>query len=90
MKTKKKTTSVQQNEFKKRSPWVDVWRRLKRNKLAVVAMVVLIVIVLATIFAEQLTPYDYSKQNTKEMLQFPSWKHLFGTDNYGRDFSPES
>jgi len=85
MKKKKKITSDQQPEFKRRSPWVDVWRRLKRNKLAVVAMVVLIVIVLATIFAEQLTPYDYAKQNAKEMLQFPSWKHPFGTDNYGRD-----
>lgn len=84
MKTKNKTTSAP-NEFKKRSPWVDVWRRLKRNKLAVVAMVVLVIIVLATVFAEQLTQYDYAEQNAKEMLKFPSWKHPFGTDNYGRD-----
>lgn len=84
MKTKSKTVSAP-NEFKKRSPWVDVWRRLKRNKLAVTAMVLLLIIVLATVFAGQLTRYDYAEQNASEMLKFPSWKHLFGTDNYGRD-----
>lgn len=72
-------------KLKKRSPWREVWRRLRRNKLAVAAMVVLILIVLSAVFAEYLTPYDYAKQDAEKMLQYPSWEHPFGTDNYGRD-----
>jgi peptide/nickel transport system permease protein len=77
--------SITPRENKKRSPWRDVWRRLRRNKLAVVAMVVLILIILSAVFAERLTPYDYAKQEADSMLLFPSWEHPFGTDNYGRD-----
>ena len=70
---------------KKRSLWKDVWRRLYRNKLAVAAMALIIIIVLSAVFAERLTPYSYSKQDADAMLQFPSWEHPFGTDNFGRD-----
>ncbi len=70
---------------KKRSLWRDVWRRLYRNKLAVFAMVLIIIIVLSAIFADVLTPYSYSKQDVNMILKFPSLAHPFGTDNYGRD-----
>ena len=78
-------TSAAPRLHKKRSIWRDVWRRLRRNKLAVAGMVVLILIILSSVFAEQLSRHDYSKQDAYSMLQFPSWEHPFGTDNYGRD-----
>jgi peptide/nickel transport system permease protein len=70
---------------KRRSLWKDVWRRLRRNKMAVAAMIIIILIVLSAIFADQLTPYNYAKQMPKLKLQFPSLAHPFGTDNFGRD-----
>jgi len=70
---------------KKRSLWRDVWRRLCRNKLAVISMVLITLIVLSAIFAEYLTPYDFGRQDANSILQFPSWQHPFGTDNFGRD-----
>ena len=76
---------VRVRKNKKRSLWRDVWRRLYRNKLAVSAMVLIILIVLSAIFAERLTPYSYAKQNVDSLLQFPSREHPFGTDNFGRD-----
>lgn len=60
-------------------------RRFCRNKMAVVALVFLVVLVLSAIFCEQLTPYDYAKQDLLAMNQLPSKEHLFGTDNFGRD-----
>ncbi len=60
-------------------------RRFCRNKMAVVALVFLVVLVLSAIFCEYLTPYDYAKQDLLAMNQLPSKEHLFGTDNFGRD-----
>lgn len=60
-------------------------RRFCRNKMAVVALVFLVALVLSAIFCEYLTPYDYAKQDLLAMNQLPSKEHLFGTDNFGRD-----
>ncbi len=60
-------------------------RRFCRNKMAVVALVFLVVLVLSAVFCEYLTPYDYAKQDLLAMNQLPSKAHLFGTDNFGRD-----
>ena len=72
-------------ELKRRSQAREVWRRLKRNKLAMVGMVIVIVLVLLAVFADVIAPYSYSEQNIAERLQYPSLKHLLGTDNMGRD-----
>lgn len=72
-------------ELKRRSQAREVWRRLKRNKLAMVGMFIVIVLVLLAVFADVIAPYSYSEQNIAERLQYPSLKHLLGTDNMGRD-----
>lgn len=70
---------------KKNSLLKYTWRRLCRNKLAIVGMIMIIIIVFSAVFAEKLTPYDYTKQNAKERFLMPSLAHPFGTDNFGRD-----
>ena len=72
-------------ELKRRSQAKEVWRRLKRNKLAMVGMVIVVLLFLLAIFADVIAPYEYSAQNIAERLQMPSAKHLLGTDNMGRD-----
>ena len=57
----------------------------RRNKVAVVALVLLIVIIFAAIFADLLSPYDYTEQFPKDNFLKPSRAHLMGTDNFGRD-----
>lgn len=57
----------------------------KRNKIAVFALVVLILIILAAIFADLLTPYDYTEQVPQDNFLKPSSEHIMGTDNFGRD-----
>ncbi len=67
------------------SQWGDVLRRLFKNKLAVVGLILVLLLIFSAIFAGVLTRYDYSKQDFDSRLLFPSWDHLLGTDNFGRD-----
>lgn len=76
---------IQDAPLRKRGQWRDIWRRLCRNKLAVVSMVVLILIVLSAVFAPVIAPYDYAKQDIANAFAMPSLEHPMGTDNYGRD-----
>ena len=67
------------------SPGREAWLRLKRNRLAVVGMIVLGLLVLVAIFAKWLAPYSYAEQNYDAILLTPCAEHPFGTDDLGRD-----
>ena len=56
-----------------------------RNRVAVVGLVGLALIVLAVVFAEQVTPYNPIDRSTPERNLGPSLAHPFGTDKLGRD-----
>jgi oligopeptide transport system permease protein len=68
-----------------RSPWHDAWRRLLRNRAAVVALAVIILYGAAALFAPWLTPYDYAAQDLNHTTEGPSALHWMGTDQLGRD-----
>jgi peptide/nickel transport system permease protein len=68
-----------------RSLGQDVWRQFKRHKGAVVGLVLLALIVLATIFGPMLWPIDPKLIETANASAKPSWGHPLGTDNLGRD-----
>ena len=70
---------------KKNSQWRDVWRRLRKNRMAMFGLCVLILLFFLAIFADVVAPYGYDDQNYSQMLELPSWQHVMGTDNYGRD-----
>jgi peptide/nickel transport system permease protein len=70
---------------KKRNQFTEVWGRLVRNRVAMAALVLVIVIVLLSAFSEQIAPYDYTKQDLRNTFASPSLAHLCGTDNLGRD-----
>jgi peptide/nickel transport system permease protein len=57
----------------------------KKNKLALVGFVIVVVLAIAAIFAPWLTPYDPSAQTLPDRLDGPSWSHPFGNDELGRD-----
>lgn len=56
-----------------------------QNPVTAGAFVMFFLIVLIGIFGPALAPYDPLASNTAIALQPPSWSHLFGTDNLGRD-----
>ncbi len=52
--------------------WRYTWRRFRRHRLALAAGIVLLLLILGAIFAPWLTPYDYSRQNRRNMFAAPS------------------
>jgi oligopeptide transport system permease protein len=67
------------------SLWRDAWRRLLRNRLAVVGGVTVALLCLVAIFANVLAPQSYTKANFESIYQFPSREFPLGTDQLGRD-----
>jgi peptide/nickel transport system permease protein len=62
------------------------WLRMKRNKLAMIGLLITVALVLMAIFAPLLAPYDPITQNLQERLQPPlTAGHWLGTDDFGRD-----
>ena len=82
------TTNNQQvaSEFdKQQSQLKEIWRRFKRNRVAVVALCLLLFLVCVAVFGPFLTKYEMDGQVAKERLLGPSAAHVMGTDQLGRD-----
>ena len=60
-------------------------RMARENKLAVASAVLIVLFILAAIFAPFLTPYSFSDMDLLARLSPPSAAHLLGTDEGGRD-----
>ncbi len=64
---------------------MDTIKRVTRDPLGLIGMVLVVVIVISALFAGLIAPYDPIKLNIIDRLQGPSWAHLLGTDQLGRD-----
>ncbi|NLB90867.1 MAG: ABC transporter permease [Clostridiales bacterium] len=71
-------------ENKRESASSRIIRRFKKHKAAVVSLVILMIFILAAVFAPLLTPYDPA-EITIDFGKPPSGEHLLGTDAVGRD-----
>jgi oligopeptide transport system permease protein len=71
---------------KQRSLWSDAWRRLRRNKLAVVGLFIVVLFSLFAIFAPMIAPYDQAEVVDFRLARYPpSWTWPMGLDANGRD-----
>ncbi len=70
---------------KKRSQWAEVWRRLKKNKLAMVGLAIIILLILTAIFANVIAPHSPTEQNLRNRNVSPNRDNWLGTDDLGRD-----
>lgn len=71
---------------RQRSLWGDAWRRLVRNKLAVVGLVIVVSFVLLAALAPLLAPYGQSEVVDPRLTTYgPSWTWPLGLDQNGRD-----
>ncbi len=95
-------TAATEFRFRTRKPaslWRDAWRRLLRNKLAIVGMIILVLFLAMAFFADDvliaillrtepqplLAPYDPYQQELVRRREPPSGEHLLGLDENGRD-----
>ncbi len=79
-------------EVRGRSPWADARRRFRRNKAAMVSLIVLVLVALFAIFGSNLAVWtnedmDFNVIGQAAELGAPSLEngHYFGTDDLGRD-----
>lgn len=72
-------------KYTRSSLYKDAWRRLKKNKLAMVGLGIVILLILIAIFADFIAPYDPIARIKEESSLSPGISHLFGTDLLGRD-----
>jgi ABC-type dipeptide/oligopeptide/nickel transport system permease subunit len=68
------------------SLWVDAWRRLARNKLALLGLFIVVFFVFVAIFAPLIAPYGESEVVDVRLARMePSWTFPMGLDRNGRD-----
>lgn len=67
------------------SYWQDAWRRLKTNKVAMLAIIILVTICVMTIIGPHINGFKYEKVDPTKINQKPNSVHWFGTDELGRD-----
>jgi len=65
--------------------WQDAWRRLKKNKVAMISLVLLGLIALMTIIGPMIGKFEYQATNNDMLNVKPNSTYWFGTDSLGRD-----
>ncbi|WP_316390914.1 glutathione ABC transporter permease GsiD [Citrobacter farmeri] len=69
-----------------RTPWQEFWRRFRRQHVALIAGLFVLLLILVAIFARWLTPFDAENYFDYDRLNDgPSMMHWFGVDSLGRD-----
>jgi len=71
--------------MRRQSFWLEVLRRLCRDRMALLGLCIVVAMFLVGIFAPWLAPYSYTDQNLDAVELPPSWEHWLGTDELGRD-----
>jgi len=77
--------AVLEKEEEKKSAFADFAKKLFRHRGAVIGAVIIFVFIFTALFAPWLTSYRYDSPDISAVLKAPSWEHIFGTDEFGRD-----
>lgn len=78
-------TVVKAARPKKQSELARIFKELRKNKTAMLGLVILLIEVILVILAPVIAPYDYTAMDILAVQQGPSAAHWFGTDELGRD-----
>lgn len=65
--------------------WKASWQRLRANKIAMSALIIILLLMIFAFIGPLLSPYTYDQQVRGDEALWPCLKHPFGTDRLGRD-----
>lgn len=74
-----------EKKYSRSSLYKDAWRRLKKNKLAMIGLGIIIFLIIVAILAPLISPYNPIERIKEDSSLSPGRAHLFGTDLLGRD-----
>ncbi|MGB7287119.1 MAG: ABC transporter permease [Salaquimonas sp.] len=72
-------------DFKQRSEIGEIFYHLVRDPLGLTGLLIVSLISFSALFAPWIVPFDPIAMNIPDRMQGPSWTHLLGTDQLGRD-----
>jgi peptide/nickel transport system permease protein len=78
-------TAIEETGERKRSVLAVVWQFVRRQPLGTFGLVIVLLMFTAACFADWIAPFDPEENDFAAMMQAPSWVHLLGTDQFGRD-----
>ena len=78
-------TNGSQVRKRRQSKAVGIWKRLVKNKAAILGLIILLVLIFCAVFADWVAPYGYDDQDLARRFTSPCFAHPMGTDNVGRD-----
>lgn len=67
------------------APRRALWRRFVRDRLSMLGLAIVLCLIMAAVFAPELSPYPPNEQDVLNSLAGPSAEHPLGTDHLGRD-----
>ena len=65
-----------------KSFWKAAWGRFKKNPMAVLGLVVILLLAVVSIFGPMISPYAYDAQDAANQYAGFSAQHIFGTDKF--------
>lgn len=72
-------------KYKSESQILAVIKRMSKNKASMTGLIILCILILIALLAPWIMPYSYTKIDMVNKFATPSFKHLFGCDELGRD-----
>ena len=69
--------------LEKSTPFRDFWRKFKKQRLALISGIFILLLVIIAILGPSITPYSSDEPDYTSVLEGPSLQHLAGTDAYG-------
>ncbi|OZU87217.1 glutathione ABC transporter permease [Virgibacillus indicus] len=73
------------NSDKTENRFLEFWKLFRRKKPALYSLYFILLLLVLVVAGQYITPFDHSEPNYSNILSSPSWPHVFGTDEYGRD-----
>jgi peptide/nickel transport system permease protein len=81
-------TSINQSQSNLTTPrtlWGDAWRQFKRDKMAVLGIIILLLIIISVVFGPFIYTTPIDTIDFGNSTSPPSWEHPFGTNDLGQD-----
>jgi glutathione transport system permease protein len=73
------------NSNKTENRFLEFWKLFRKKKPSLYSLYFIFLLLVLVVVGQYITPFDHTEPDYGNVLNSPSWPHIFGTDEYGRD-----